>query len=90
MPSPTGKYFPFFIGKEYIFIANIHTINDFFVYTSSSSDPATTTAISSTTASKAPSATSVSVSSYSIHQIDAAPEAATAHLGEIMHASVAN
>ena len=77
---PTGHIYPFLIGEEYIWIANVHTINDFLISTSSSTAPDTATTISSTTASKAPSATSAPVASFFLHRIDSTPAADTVRL----------
>ena len=78
-PFPTGQIFPFFIDKESIWIANVHTINDFVIFISSPTTPATTTAIYSNTASAA---------SYSVHHVDTDPTAAIANLGEMPNASM--
>ena len=80
-PFRTRQIWPLFVGEEYIWIANVHTINEFLIATSSSAAPATTTVISSTTASKVPSTTSVSAASYSVHHVYTAPADAPAHLG---------
>ena len=71
----------FFIGEEYIWISNVHTINYFVNSTSSSAAPATTNGFSSTTAYKSASTTSAAADYYSIHSIVTAKMAATDCLG---------
>ena len=80
-PWPTGQIWPLLIVEEYIWIANVYSINGFVIYISFSVAPTTTTKISSTMASKSPSITPVSAASASIHTKDTDTAAATASLG---------
>ena len=80
-PFQTGQILSLFVGEEYIWIANVHTINSFVISTSSFVTPSTNTVISSTKASKAPSTMFVTASSSSVHHVDTAPALNTARLG---------
>ena len=80
-PCPTGQLLPLFIGEEYIWVANVRTINEFSIYAYSSEAPAMNTGIAFITASRSPSTTSTSETSSYIHSIDTTPAANTARLG---------